>query len=263
MMKLLKYELMRRRNLLLGAAITLLFAEGVALYGIYRGGGWNTLAVVMTVLLTVGGLLLPILDTVTKLYADYKQKQGYMLFLTPRSGYRILWAKTIFGAIETVAAVALIGGCLALSAAALDRFQQGMAAGILLSIQQSMGGVSLDSLLLVYAGLVALEMLAQMAIAILAVTVSRAMVQGNSYNWLIALVMYFALAVGVNAVDSLVLVAFGFIGDITKLMGESVSVSAMSALLAKYFAIGAVFYAAWFAVCTFISGRIASRKLDF
>ena len=259
MMKLLKYELMRRRSLLLGAAIAMLFVEGLALYGIYRGGNWNTLSIIMTVLLAIGGLLLPILDTVTKLYTDYKQKQGYMLFLTPQSGTRIIWAKAIFGAIETLVAVAFIGGCMMLSAAALDHFQQGMATGILLSIQQEMGAVSMNSMLLVYAGLITLQMLAQMSIAMLAVTVGRAMVQGNGYTWLIALAMYFALALAVNMVDSLLMVAFGLIGDVTRLMDNAADVMRF---LGKYFTIGACTYVVWFATCTTIAGRLASRKVD-
>lgn len=259
MMKLLKYELLRRKSILIGAAITMLFVEGLALYGIYRGGGWNTLSIIMTVLLVVGGLLLPILDTVTKLYSDYKQKQGYMLFLTPQSGTRILWAKAIFGAIETIVAVALIGGCMMLSAAALDYYQQGMATGLLLTIQQEMGAVSMSSMLLVYGGLITLQMLAQMAIAMLAVTVGRILVQGNSYNWLIALAMYFALALAVNMVDSLLMVAFGLIGDVSKLMNNADSVASF---LGKYFAVGAGTYAVWFAACTTLSGRLARRRVD-
>lgn len=259
MIRLLKYELMRRKSLLLGAVITILFVESVALYGIYRGGNWNTLSIVMTVLLAVAGLLLPILDTVTKLYADYKQKQGYMLFLTPHSGTKILWAKAVFGAIETIAVVSLIGGCMLLSATALDHFQQGIATGLLLSIQQELGAISISSILLVYGGLITLQMLAQMAIAMLAVTVGRVLVQGNSYNWLIALVMYFALAMAVNMVNGLLMVVFGVIGDVNLLMDSTTDVMHF---LGKYFAIGACTYVVWFAVCTTLTGRLAARKVD-
>jgi hypothetical protein len=259
MTKLLKYELLRRKNLLLGALITLLLTEGIALYSIYRGGGWNTLAITMTVLLSVAGLLLPILDTVTKLYADYKHKQGYLLFLTPQGGSRVVWSKAIFGALETVAAVALICGCIAISAAALDRFQQGAATALLAAMRQETGGIFSGGGLAVFAGMVALELLAQTGIAMLAVTVSRMMVQGSGYNWLIALAMYFALAIGVNAVDSLLMTAFGLIGDVQALTQGTLDIGLM---IAKYFAIGAGVYAVWFAVCTAVAGRLASRRID-
>ena len=259
MMKLLKVELMRRKNLLLGAAVAMVIVEGVALYGIYRGGGWNTLAIIMTVLLMIGALLLPILDTVTKLYSDLKHKQGYMLFLTPQGGNRIVWAKAIFGVLEIVASMALLFGCLALSAAALDGFQQGAASALFADLRQQMGDMFFGGRLAVFTGLVALEMFAQMAIAMLAVTVSRVMVRGSSYNWLIALAMYFALAIAVNVVDSLLMVAFGFVGDTLRLIND---VSEMGRILAKYFAIGAAVYAVWFIACTIVSGRLASRHVD-
>lgn len=259
MTQLLKYELQRRRTLLPGAVIAMVFMEGIALYGIYRGGGWNTLALVITVLLLAGGLLLPILDTVTKLYADYKQKQGYMLFLTPRSGYRILWAKALFGALEIVAVSALLCGFLALSAAALDHFQQGAATAIFQSMSAELNNLPISGMLFIYGGLMVLEMFAQMAIAMLAVTVSRVMVQGNRYNWLVALAMYFALAIGVNMVNSLLLVAFGLIGDMELLMG---STAFIGQVLAKYFIIGACTYVVWAATCTAVAGRLASRNID-
>jgi hypothetical protein len=259
MMKLLKVELMRRKNLLLGAAVAMVIVEGVALYGIYRGGGWNTLAIIMTVLLMIGALLLPILDTVTKLYSDLKHKQGYMLFLTPQGGNRIVWAKAIFGVLEIVASMALLFGCLAISAVALDGFQQGAASALFADLRQQMGDMFFGGRLAVFTGLVALEMFAQMAIAMLAVTVSRVMVRGSSYNWLIALAMYFALAIAVNVVDSLLMVAFGFVGDTLRLIND---VSEMGRILAKYFAIGAVVYAVWFIACTIVSGRLASRHVD-
>ncbi len=66
MTKLLKYEFLRRKQMLIGAAIAMLFIEGVVLVGIYNGGGWkeagvsgwnnsNILAVAMTALLVIGG----------------------------------------------------------------------------------------------------------------------------------------------------------------------------------------------------------------
>ena len=44
MMKLMKYELLRRKQLLIGAALSIVFLEGVALLGLFLGGGWNALA---------------------------------------------------------------------------------------------------------------------------------------------------------------------------------------------------------------------------
>ncbi len=115
MLKLLKYEWLRRQRLLMGAALAVLFMEGITLYSIWRGGNWNILAICLTAVLFIGCLLLPLLDTVTQYYSDFKQKHGYMLFMTPQSGYSILWSKALFAFMELVAAVILLGACLTLS----------------------------------------------------------------------------------------------------------------------------------------------------
>lgn len=260
MMKLKKYELLRRKPLLLGALLAILVLEGITVYAIYRGGNWNVLAIIMTFLTVIGALLLPILNTVTKLYADYKQKQGYMLFLTPQSGYKILWAKTIYGAIETLVAILLVLGCLFLSGSAADYFQDGAISNMLASMQQEMGLMSISTAWIVFVLLIALQMLAQLSIAVLAVTVSRSIMPATNYGWLIALLMYFAFAIGVNIVNGVLLLAFGLAGDIMDTMHSGTM--DFSYMIAKYLAVGAATYIAWFLGCTMLSGRLASKNVD-
>jgi hypothetical protein len=165
----------------------------------------------------------------------------------------------VAGVIEIVASIALLFGCLALSAAAHNGWQNGMVNAMFADIRQQIGDVFVGGGLAVFTGLVALEMFAQMAIAMLAVTVSRVMVRGNGFNWLIALGMYFALAIAVNVVDGLVMVAFGLLGDTLRIVND---VSEVGGILVKYFAIGAGVYAVWFVACTVVSGRLANRHVD-
>jgi ABC-2 type transport system permease protein len=268
MTKLMKYELNRRKHMLIGAAITMLFLEWIALLGIYNGGGWraasgggwngwNILAVGMTALLVIGGFALTTLDAVTRLYSDYKQKHGYMLFMTPQSGYRIIWAKTVFALLEILAAGLIIAGCLALSCMALEHVYGAVSIffanppidiGVLINLITSGGILGL------------LQIMAQLSIALLAVTVSRAVTQGSSYNWLIALAMYFALAVVVNVGNSYLLLAFGVVGDVLRINNGIALID--SGLLTKYLIIGAVTYSAWFTGCTLLSGRLINRGMD-
>ncbi len=260
MIKLMKYEFLRRRPLLLGALLTLFVFEGIIIFSIFQGGGWNGLAVVLTFLIAIGALLLPLLNTVTKLYADLKHKQGYMLFLTPQSGNRIILSKTLYGAIETLVAVALVTGCLVLSGHTVEQLYPGTVTGILSSMQHELGIVSINSLTTVYVLLIALQLIAQMSIAVLAVTFSRVIMRAANYGWLVALLMYFVFAVGVNVVNGILLLAFGLAGDIISLI--SASSSQIGGILGKYFLIGAFTYAAWFVGCTALSGRLASKNVD-
>ena len=260
MIKLMKYEFLRRKQLLLGTLLTMLIFEGIITFSIFQGDGWNILAIVLTVVLAVGALLLPLLNTVTKLYSDLKQKQGYMLFLTPQSGNSIIFSKTLCGAIETVISVALVTGCLMLSGHFVEHLYPGAVTGILSSIQHELGIVSLSGIATVYILLIVLQIIAQMSIALLAVTFSRFLMRTANYGWLIALLMYFVFAVGVNVVNGLLLIAFGLAGDIGYLM--TASASQIGGILSKYFLIGAFTYAAWFIGCTVLSGRLASKHVD-
>jgi hypothetical protein len=260
MMKLMKYELLRRKQLLIGALLAILVLEGITVYAIYRGGNWNVLATILTFLLVIGTMLLPILNTVTKLYADYKQKQGYMLFLTPQSGYKILWSKTLYGAIEILAAIALVAGCLFLSGYAANQFQDNSISNMLMSMQNEMGNLSLNSFGFIYVLLILLQLLAQLSIAMLAVTVSRSIMPATNYGWLIALLMYFAFVIGVNLVDSVLLLAFGLAGDIMNIVKSGIE--NVGSMIAKYLTIGVVTYVAWFVGCTALAGRLASKNVD-
>ncbi len=254
MMKLMKYELLRRKSLLIGGVLAILIIEGATLFSLYKGGNWDILAIFLTILLVVGGLLGTFLDAVIRLYSDFKQKHGYMLFMTPQSGYRIIWCKTLFAVLEMITAGLIIAGCLALSSIAVDHFHSGMASRFFATM--SIENVTL----LGFIALALLQLMAQLAIALLAVTVSRTMMQGNSYNWLVALLMYFALAIVVNLVNGGLLLAFGVVGDILQLTSDASLLAGK--LLAKYVAIGAGTYAVWFVGCTLLSGRLASRSID-
>lgn len=254
MTKLIKYELLRRKPMLIGALLSMVFIEGVTLFGVYMDGGWNALAIIMTALLVVGGLVLASLDGITRLYSDLKQKQGYMLLMTPQNGYRMIWAKTIFSVLEIISVGLLITGCLALTGAALNHTHGDMTRAFLVQLPFDWG--------LIYgAGVLGLlQLMAQFSIAILAVTVSRTFMQSRRYNWLIALLMYFVLAMVVNIVDGGLLVAFGLVGDTMQITNDAALLG--SGFLAKYFAIGAVTYSVWFVACTFISGRLINRGID-
>jgi hypothetical protein len=151
-------------------------------------------------------------------------------------------------------------GCLFLSGSAADHFQSNAISSMLASMQQEMGPISLGTAGFVYVLLIVLQMLAQLSVATLAVTVGRSIMPAANYGWLIALLMYFAFAVGVNIVNGVLLLAFGLAGDIMNIIQSGIE--SAGSMIAKYFAIGAVTYTAWFAGCTMLSGRLASRNVD-
>ena len=96
MLRLLKYEL---RKTLLAKLILLgitLFAEAVFLIGLW-GKKDNTLAlgsILLFFIAIIGIGMMGLLSLVT-LHKDMNTRQGYMLFMTPNSCYRILGAKVL------------------------------------------------------------------------------------------------------------------------------------------------------------------------
>ena len=94
MLRLLKYELrktMMSKLILLG--ITLV-AEAVFLAGLW-GNRENTLAIgaVLLFFIALTGIAIMGILSVATLHKDMNTRQGYMLFMTPNSTYRILGAK--------------------------------------------------------------------------------------------------------------------------------------------------------------------------
>ncbi len=261
MIKLMKYEFLRRKPLLLGALLSIIILEGITIFTIFQIPLFNGLTVMLTLLLVIGALLLPLLNTVTKLYSDLKHKQGYMLFLTPQSGNKIILAKTLYGAVETLVSAALVAGCLTLSAHfANQAYPYDAVTEILNSIQHELGMTSLDSVFAVYALLIMFQLIAQMSIAVLAVTFSRVILRATNYGWLVALLMYFVFSLGVNIVNGILLLAFGLAGDIISLIPADAT--QLGGIFSKYFLIGAFTYGAWFVGCTALSGRLASKNVD-
>ncbi len=96
MLKLIKYELRKTwftKVILL--ALTAI-AEVVYLIGLYADKENMTVTgVVLLTILAVGGILVIGLESVVTLHRDMNTRQGYMLFMTPNSCYKILGAKML------------------------------------------------------------------------------------------------------------------------------------------------------------------------
>ncbi|MDN5351896.1 MAG: hypothetical protein PWQ12_815 [Clostridiales bacterium] len=111
MLKLLKFEFNRKRLVLLIALAATLLGEVLALakyYSIeasfrdFTGGEY--LALLMVVLL-IGFSILYLIDLIGLMRQDMFKQEGYMLFMTPNSGYKILGAKLLFAFLEGIAMV--------------------------------------------------------------------------------------------------------------------------------------------------------------
>ena len=112
MMKLLKYELIRKKKLYLATlyvftALTILAATGQPKMDIDHF--WYVLVIASSATMFAGFVLLPIIINTANYYNDYKKTNGYMMFLTPSSGAKILGSKILCAAIDALGSLIYIG----------------------------------------------------------------------------------------------------------------------------------------------------------
>ena len=96
MLKLLKYEFRKTAFPKLVLFSFILIMEVIFLYGCLRNDGdTKTVGVILFVMSLMFGFLLIGLMSLVTLHKDMNTRQGYMLFMTPNSTYKILGAKVI------------------------------------------------------------------------------------------------------------------------------------------------------------------------
>lgn len=106
--KLMKYELIRRRNAMLMILASTIVVEGFILYQIYRSN--DEFAFFMNVVMFIAMNIVLIYENVKLLSDDLNKQSGYMVFLTPNSGYAITGAKMLVGFIEVILGYLLVCG---------------------------------------------------------------------------------------------------------------------------------------------------------
>lgn len=108
LIKLMKYDLIRKKNILLTSIAVFVLIEFLLLFSLYKGGGWIIVFVLGSIFLFAGAFLFVMYDNIKLLSDDLNTKSGYMLFLTPNHGYNIIGSKMIVGFIEVILATILI-----------------------------------------------------------------------------------------------------------------------------------------------------------
>ena len=94
MLRLIKFEFMRKYKLL---AMTLITAIALNLFAINRGAGGSTMFLVLFPMVLS---ILYLVDIIKMYSEDLNKKTGYMLFMTPNSGYKIISSKLLTAIIE-------------------------------------------------------------------------------------------------------------------------------------------------------------------
>ena len=215
MLRLLKYEL---RKTLLSKLILLgitLVAQVVFLVGLW-GKKENTLeaGAMLLFFIAITGITLMGILSVATLHRDMNTKQGYMLFMTPNSCYRILGAKVIECSVSI-----LLAGAFFFALGYLD-FSLLLGEGTnqqLWEMFNSMVRAVNEKIVLDAPHISALlfnllaSWLCTVTTAYLADVVSSALLNGKKANWLVTCILFIALNWGLIELLRLIPSAIGVI----------------------------------------------------
>ena len=202
MLKLMKYEFRKTwitKLVLLGitAALEALFL--VSLYAKFE----DTLVIAIGLLTMAAslGVLVIGLESVLTLHRDMNTKQGYMLFMTPNSSYKILGAKVLecgisilvtgafffgLGALDISLLFAESGGLTRIWDMIQDVLRNIMIAGHTLTLDTETAAALIFNLLAGWIGTV--------TTAYLADVVSSALLNGKKFNGLLSFALFLALS---------------------------------------------------------------------
>jgi len=264
-LKLLKYEFMRRKNTLAAFCILLAVAEGLILFGLYKGKGWVALSIFLSVIMVAAVYFYGLLDAIGSYFSDLKNKHGYMLFLTPVSGYRIIGAKALFGVIQLFVSAILvfllmflnlrISGKLYLSGTQLEQFWIAAKAGL---------GALVPNLwqIIQFVVITLMQWFNIIMMGIFAITLSKTVFSSSRHRFLLSLLFFILVNMAVQAITITVLAPFGLFGDMIhyEVMDNVMVYGSLN--LDKYFTIGIGLYAVYISLFYFLSGRLLHRRID-
>ncbi len=264
MLNLIKFEFFRRRKMLVTTLMVFAFLEFGIWLGITLGGGWNVMAILFFVLITVGGLVFPFVDAVVNYYTDFKSRNGYMLYLTPNSGYKILGSKMIFAIAEILVMGALVIGVLSLNYMLIEQKAPEAVAMISQQFSEPMKTLlNVDKLtfwnMSPFLLMMFIQYVGEVTLALFSITIAKTLLSNKDFNWLLALVFYFATYMAVQTVSLGLIAAFGFAKD---MIAMTAAQSNELPQIKKYIMVAMGTYIVFMAAAFPISGRLITKRTD-
>ena len=266
MLKLLKYELKKRKTILLISIILLAAAEYFAIHQIMKGSGHAQFGAIINVLMFIGVILIVFLDVVVQYYNDFKKSQGTLLFLTPNSGYKIVSSKMIFGALELLTGIAVtVLFAWLTNAVALSKGFEGI--GPTLNTIRELLGASVGeaNIWWVFGGflfLIFLQYFASQSIAVTSITLGRTILSKNNYNWFWAVLFFFVVSIVVQTVNGTLIILLGYEDGLFANSITFGSETAVNINISKYLIAGGIEYIVWIGLSFFVSGLLLNKKVD-
>lgn len=261
MIKLLKYELLRKKKVYVIALCILTVLMLLIAFGIPRlqNNYWVLITTVSALILLVGGLLFPIIINIAKYYSEYKNRSGYMMFLTPNSGSKIFGSKVLAAIIDTLAIYILLGLCALISYSIVQASYAEIPQISQLWAKFKMAFPNINLGTVVTVGVIAalIQNINTIILALFSITVSKTMLAHKPLNWFIPLIMFFVISWVEQMVATTIIAAANFTSFKELISNNYINID-LSLVLIMAIGISIVFASAY----TIISSRLITKKLD-
>lgn len=213
MLKLVKYEFLKSRFILLIAAIIFAMLEGWFILSYYFGNV-ETMAkpVAFLILATIAAFFMVFIMGITAYGNELKSKQGYMVFMTPNSSLKIILSKLIFVFFLGAVVAGVIGTIAVLDIRILaNEINQRFPFFQIIDVIKAalnvdlLGGLTLIGLKIL-AGIISFYAIVVMAY--LAITFAATVLQNNKGRAILSFILFILLVVVLTNVEAVLRVTF-------------------------------------------------------
>lgn len=268
MLKLMKYEFLRRQRVFLIALVILLFIEGAIIFCIYKGNAWIALGIILGLLLCYGSVLFVFIDSIASYSMDLNQKSGYSLFLTPTSGYKIIASKALISFIELLIVIGIVFGFVFLDIKFIDlrysdqisEMTKAMIAGL-----KEVGFIPEIKVIVATVFVFFLEWFNMIMVAILAMTIRKTLLSNIKLGWLISFIFFIAIYTTLSTITMAVIMPLGYFSDMMELMNLEAAGHVPNLKdfnIFKYILASICLYAVYLPSLFFFSGKLLGKNVD-
>lgn len=269
MKNLIKYEFLRRKTILLLAIASIVFIELAMIFTLFKGGYWLNISVALAILFPITMYLIVIVDGIVNYSQDLNQKSGYMLFMTPNSGYKIIGSKFIVLGIEAIISALLVIGFFYINYKFAYHFYYEQLDSIAKEIINGFNSafdnfIPRPSHLIMIAFISMLQIFSFMTVVFAAITLRKTLLSNAPLKGFFSFLFFIILNTANQFFSIGVLVVFGYIGDIMEIskMGDDFMNFDYWGFMTKYLLIGAACYIVYISVYSFLSGMLLNKRID-
>lgn len=269
MLKLMKYELLKKSKLMIISASVLFLMEIAILFGIYKGGGWAVLSIFLIFFMIFGVIIFVFVDSIRSYSSDLNQKEGYSLFLTPTSGYKIIGSKAIMSFVELLLFTVIVFVFMVLNFQVTKALYPAPFQEVITPLFEALKQMykipnvfELFLMVLVYV----FEWFSIIMIAILAMTLRKTILSNSKVGWLLSLIFFVVIYSTMETISMVALAPFGFYNELLNFFQTSSSattdIPTFTFNIFKYVGVAACLYPIYLGTFFFFAGKLLNKRVD-